>query len=107
MKIIDNNYKIGLDVGSTTAKIVVLNKNSDVVFTKYVRHNTKVTETTIDLLDEVKKEIGESPFQISITGSAGYGLCEKLDIPFVQEVIATTVFVKQKHSEVKTLVDIG
>ncbi len=107
MVVMNNNYKIGLDVGSTTAKIVVLNNSGDVVFNKYVRHNTKIAETTVELFDEVKKEIGESRFRISITGSAGYGLCEKLDIPFVQEVIATTVFVKQKYPEVKTLVDIG
>ena len=108
MKINEKTYKIGLDVGSTTAKIVVLNPHDhSVVFTKYVRHNTKIAETAIELLNDVKKEIGDSPFKISITGSAGYGLCEKLDVPFVQEVIATSVFVKQKYPEVKTLVDIG
>lgn len=104
----NNNYRIGLDVGSTTAKIVIVESTGErVIFSKYVRHNTKITETVLELFGEAQATIGNSSFTIAITGSAGYGLCEKLDIPFVQEVVATSVLVKQKYPEVKTLIDIG
>ncbi len=108
MKKSKNLYKVGLDVGSTTAKILVVRQDADeVIFSKYVRHNTKIAATVVQLLSELENVIGNDTFRISITGSAGYGLCEKLEIPFVQEVIATSVFIKQKFPEVKTLVDIG
>ena len=100
-------YRVGLDVGSTTAKIVIIGADDKVVFSKYVRHHTKINETAIALFKEAQTIIGDEAFSIAITGSAGYGLCEKLDIPFVQEVIATSVLVKHKYPEVKTLIDIG
>ena len=105
---LNNIVRLGLDVGSTTAKIVVIESPDDkVIFRKYVRHNTKIPETVIDLLEDARTVIGNNMFTIAITGSAGYGLCEKLDIPFVQEVVATSVMVKKKYPEVKTLIDIG
>ncbi len=104
----NNIVRLGLDVGSTTAKIIVVEDPADtVVFSKYVRHNTKIFETVTNLLEDAKTIIGNSIFSIAITGSAGYGLCEKLNIPFVQEVVATSVLVKKKYQEVKTLIDIG
>ncbi len=102
-----NQYRMGLDVGSTTAKIVVIDAKEEVVYSNYVRHNTKITGTVINLLKQAKAVISDGKFNISITGSAGYGLCEKLDIPFVQEVIATSVLVRHKYPGVKTLIDIG
>ncbi len=101
-------YKIGLDVGSTTAKFVVLDPdNMEVIYSNYIRHNTKINETIITLLRESVAELGDFNFQIGITGSAGYGITEKMNIPFVQEVIATAAFVKEKFPEVHTLLDIG
>ncbi len=103
-----NKINIGIDVGSTTAKIIALcSPDENLIFSKYVRHNTKIHETVIGLLEELGKIIGLSSFKVAVTGSAGYGLSEKLNIPFVQEVVATSAFIKHKHPAVKTLIDIG
>ncbi len=100
-------YRLGLDVGSTTAKIVVIDQNDSVVHTEYERHNTQIHKTVNQLFDKVKKHIGNSKISICVTGSAGIGLSEKMGIPFVQEVVATTEVVKNLYPYVKTLIDIG
>ncbi len=101
-------YKIGLDVGSTTAKVTALEPITDkVVFKKYIRHNTKITETVSGIFKELGNKIGNKLFSLSVTGSAGFGISEKMSLPFIQEVVATTVVVKKKYPEVKTLIDIG
>ena len=103
---LNNIIKIGLDVGSTTAKIIVVS-GDEILFSNYVRHNAKINETVVNLLKEVKSVIKNNEFKIAVTGSAGYGIAEKLDIQFVQEVVATSAMVKYKMPEVKTLIDIG
>ena len=97
-------YRIGLDVGSTTAKIAVLDEQSRLVHSNYIRHNTQIYETVLTLLSGFK--IDET-VNISITGSAGMGITENTGITFVQELIAATEVVQRLYPEVKTLIDIG
>ena len=101
-------YRIGIDVGSTTAKLVVIEPFSDeIIHHEYVRHNTKINETVISLLKNAGEKIGKKKFQLNITGSAGYGMSERLHSNFVQEVVASSLVIKKKYPEVKTLIDIG
>jgi predicted CoA-substrate-specific enzyme activase len=97
----------GLDVGSTTAKIAVLNTDKELIFSKYTRHHTKIHQTVIELFLAVKEKVGNQTINVRITGSAGIGVSEKADIPFVQEVVAAAEVVKQLYPQVKTLIDIG
>ncbi len=99
---------IGIDVGSTTAKIIALSsRDESLIFSKYIRHNTKIHETVRNLFKELGEIIGSASFKVAVTGSAGFGLSEKLNIPFVQEVVATSAFIRHRHPAVKTLIDIG
>ena len=89
-----STYRVGLDIGSTTCKIVVLDNHSHMVFSRYKRHQANVAGV-------LREELKNTPFpdrrrqpELKITGSVGMGVAEKFDLPFVQEVIAATKFVK-------------
>ncbi|MCD4792637.1 MAG: acyl-CoA dehydratase activase [Bacteroidales bacterium] len=100
-------YKTGIDIGSTTAKIVVLNSENKIVFSEYKRHNTQIYETISSILNKSLNKLGDFQTHFSITGSAGIGVSEKSGLPFIQEVIATTEVVNKKYPDVRTLIDIG
>ena len=100
-------FRIGLDVGSTTAKIVVLNDEGSVVYSSYRRHLANVQGAIKAFLEELKSTLTTEKFTLSITGSVGLGVSEKYNIPFVQEVIAASEFTKKVHPEISTIIDIG
>ena len=82
-------HKIGLDVGSTTAKIVVLDSFGSVVYSSYRRHQANVPAAIGAFLEELGSAMGPSDeFSLAITGSVGLGVAERYGIPFVQEVVA-------------------
>lgn len=101
------SYFAGIDVGSTTAKIAVLDHENNLIFSRYTRHNTRIHQTVIQLLTETRQNIGNVHLKIRITGSAGIGVSEKSGIPFVQEVVAASEVIKKVYPQVKTLIDIG
>ena len=101
------SLKIGIDIGSTTAKVVILDSENNIVFSKYERHNTEVIPTILSILNEAKTIYGDSKATVSITGTAGMGISEKTGIHFVQEVIASAEVIKQLLPEVRTLIDLG
>lgn len=103
----EEQYYIGIDVGSTTAKIAVLDNELKLVFSKYTRHHAQIHQTVIVLLQEAKNQLKKRSVQIRITGSAGIGISEKSGIPFVQEVVAASELIRKKFPSVKTLIDIG
>jgi predicted CoA-substrate-specific enzyme activase len=107
MEAIENSYKLGIDIGSTTAKFVLLDKANNMLFSNYLRHNTKITETLDILLDSIQEKFGEIRLKVQFTGSAGMGFAERTKLSFIQEVIAAGEVVKNKFSEVRTLIDIG
>ncbi len=101
-------YKLGLDVGSTTAKCVLLDEHGNFVYTNYVRHNTHIIATVLRLLDEIVQKLGNNIIlSVKVTGSAGMGISEKAEIAFIQEVVAASEVVQRKYPEVRTLIDIG
>ena len=103
-----NVYKVGLDIGSTTAKIVVLDKNGrDVLFCRYARHQAKVRECLSVFFGQLKELVGDAPLAVNITGSVGMGVAEKCSLPFVQEVVAATNYIRRHHPDVSTMIDIG
>ncbi len=99
-------YKVGLDIGSTTAKTVLL-KNNDIVYSKYIRHNAKIYETITPFFRDIKNQFGNIELSISVTGSAGMGVTEKTGFNFVQEVIAETEFIKKFYPQTRVLIDMG
>jgi len=100
-------YKVGIDIGSTTIKVVFINNKDEIVFSDYQRHNADImNELSVSFL-KAKEILGNATISIVITGSAGMGVSEKFNIPFIQEVVAAADVVKQKYPDVKTLIDIG
>lgn len=100
-------YQTGLDIGSTTAKIALINERHEIVFSRYARHNAKIFEVLKQFLASLLMEKGNCLLKIHLTGSAGLGLSQKLDLPFVQEVIATSEWVNHHYFQTGTVIDIG
>ena len=100
-------YRMGLDVGSTTAKIAVVDEHGALVYSRYERHNAKVNELVLKYLNDMEKQLGDCPLSVCVTGSVGMATAEQLQATFVQEVVAATVFARNKHPEAKVLIDIG
>ncbi|MCP3872652.1 MAG: CoA protein activase, partial [Desulfobacteraceae bacterium] len=100
-------YRAGLDIGSTTAKIVLLDQEDTLVFSDYQRHHAKIYETAKLFLQDILDRDGDCCLHLKLTGSAALGTSKKLDLPFVQEVIATNVVIQHYYPDVKTAMDIG
>lgn len=103
----DKTYRVGLDVGSTTAKIAVLDHDDRLVYSRYERHNAKVNELVHNYLHEIRQQLGDVRLRLCVTGSVGMSAAEQLGAEFVQEVVAATVFARHRHPEAKALIDIG
>lgn len=99
--------KIGIDVGSTTAKLVALDEVGKILFSKYKRHNAKAKETVVCMLEELSSYLGDEKVCIRLTGSVGMGISEKCGFPFVQEVVAATRAVQRDYPHVVSMIDIG
>ncbi len=103
----DKIFRLGIDIGSTTAKFALIDDKDNLVLSEYLRHNTKITETVSELLSKIKEKYGDIGLKVKFTGSAGMGISERTQMPFIQEVVAATEIVKKKYPKVSTLIDIG
>ncbi len=99
-------YSLGIDIGSTTAKIV-LRKREEVLFERYERHFSQVREKTAELLRLISGITGDSKIAAAISGSAGLGLAEAAEIPFIQEVFATGEVVMLKEPDTSCVIELG
>ena len=99
--------KIGLDIGSTTAKGVVLDEAGRILFSKYKRHNARAKEAIVEFLLDVCQQCGDEPSVLRITGSVGMGVSERCALPFVQEVVAAARAIRQDYPSVRSMIDIG
>ncbi len=104
---INSTLRIGIDVGSTTVKIVAMDENNNFILKDYRRHFSDVRTTVRELLIESEKVLGEQPFYISITGSGGLSIYKELGINFVQEVIACTKTVEELIPETDVAIELG
>ena len=100
-------YRIGLDAGSTTLKLVATDEKGDVVYTDYTRHHADISGTLLSSLERMMNKLGNVLTSICTTGSAGMGISERYHLPFVQEVVAATKVIEEKYPDTKTLIDIG
>lgn len=99
--------KIGLDIGSTTIKAVVLNDAGEIVFRRYERHRAQIAMLCEVLLHAIMAKFPGERFLLGISGSAGMGLAEELDIDFLQEVYATRVALRQMAPQADVAVELG
>ncbi len=102
------SVRIGLDIGSTTIKCAVLDENNKLLYQSYHRHMAMVKEKALELLETIQREVvGDEPVQLAITGSAGMGVAQISNIPFVQEVYATQVAVRTFLPDTDVVVELG
>ncbi len=99
--------KIGFDVGSTTVKVVALDEQGNVCFSRYKRHHARAREVVADMLGELLQEQGDVEVCACITGSVGMGMSERHSIPFIQEVVAATKAIQKDYPQVASMIDIG
>lgn len=100
--------KIGLDVGSTTIKCVVLDDNNNIIYSDYKRHYSHIKDNIILKINELKeKNIINDKAYIAISGSAGMGLADGAHIPFVQEVYATRVAAEALIPGTDCIIELG
>ena len=100
-------YALGVDVGSTTVKTVILDENKQIIYSKYERHFSKVKETVKSQLEIIAKEYPDAKFRLSITGSAGLGLATASELPFVQEVFGAFIAVKESYPDADVVIELG
>lgn len=98
---------LGIDIGSTTVKIAILDKNSNLVFSDYKRHFANIRETLFDLLNKAHIKLGDITVHPIITGSGGLTLSNHLNVPFVQEVIAVATSLEHYAPQTDVAIELG
>ena len=97
---------VGVDIGSTTAKIVIRD-GEEVLYKKYERHYSQVRQKTLELLKEAGQYLSDKKIKIAISGSAGLGVAEIARLQFVQEVYATFALVEEKEPDTEVVIELG
>ncbi|MDQ7093284.1 acyl-CoA dehydratase activase-related protein [Desulfosporosinus sp. PR] len=97
---------IGLDVGSTTVKLVVL-ENRTIVYKNYLRHFSNIRNTVVMMLEDAKAILQGHPLTLMVTGSGGYNISQTLDVPFIQEVMACSNAIKIVIPKTDAAIELG
>ena len=100
-------YTLGIDIGSTTVKIAVLDQDNEVLFSDYERHFANIQETLSDLLGRAIHKLGAIHVSPVITGSGGLTLAKHLGVPFVQEVIAVSTALQDYAPQTDVAIELG
>ncbi len=98
---------LGMDVGSTTVKAVVIDDKENILFSTYQRHMSEVRKKIVSILREINVRFSDTLFKISLTGSGALSLCSRLNIPFVQEVIASSLSIKKQIPDADVIIELG
>jgi predicted CoA-substrate-specific enzyme activase len=102
-----SQYYLGIDIGSTTVKIAILDGQNTILFSDYKRHFANIRETLADLLQEAGEKLGNITMHPVITGSGGLALANHLQIPFVQEVIAVATSLETFAPKTDVAIELG
>ena len=100
-------YQAGIDVGSTTVKLVVLDENGQMIFGQYQRHLSHTQRALSDLLKQARAALGECALELRATGSGAINLAKALGIPFVQEVVAVAQALERVAPQVDVAIELG
>ena len=100
-------YRAGIDIGSTTVKLVVLDAEDTILYGQYRRHMAKTQETLASLLGEAIQSLGDCALKVKITGSGSINLGKALGIPFVQEVVAVATALKKAAPQTDVAIELG
>ncbi|MCR5120477.1 MAG: 2-hydroxyacyl-CoA dehydratase [Lachnospiraceae bacterium] len=103
----DGIFRLGIDIGSTTVKIAIIDKDNNLLFSDYERHFANIRTTLKDLLDKAFSELGDMTVQPVITGSGGLTLAKHLEVDFVQEVIAVSTALETFAPKTDVAIELG
>ena len=103
----EENMKLGIDIGSTTVKLVLLNDENNIVFKRYERHMSNILVKVQQLVEELYSEVGNLSVNAAITGSGGLSLSKILEIKFEQEVIACSRAVELLIPKTEVAIELG
>ena len=101
------NIKLGIDIGSTTVKIVILGENNDILFSDYERHFSNIQDTLSKLIEKAINQIGDMELAPMITGSGGLSISKHLNIPFVQEVVSVATALEDYAPRTDVAIELG
>ena len=102
-----NTYRAGIDIGSTTVKLVVLDDNGEILFGEYRRHMAHTQQTLLQLLTEAKQKLGACMLQPKITGSGSISLGKALNLEFIQEVVAVATALQKVAPQTDVAIELG
>ncbi|AIO19137.1 R-phenyllactate dehydratase activator [Candidatus Izimaplasma bacterium HR1] len=100
-------YRVGIDIGSTTIKCVVINEDDKVLYKDYKRHKSSITASLITLLQGIQKEFNGNNMFFNFTGSAGMLLATDLKVAFTQEVISATKAIRKQDRDIDVCIELG
>lgn len=103
----NKNYSLGIDIGSTTVKIAIINCDHHILFSDYERHYANIQDTLARLLLRAKEKLGELTLSPTITGSGGLTLSKHLQIPFVQEVVSVASALQDFAPHTDVAIELG
>lgn len=103
----NQQYTLGIDIGSTTVKIAILDDAHNILFSDYKRHFANIRETLSALLQEAYSQLGNILLHPMITGSGGLTLANHLEVPFVQEVISVATALKELAPKTNVAIELG
>ena len=98
---------LGIDIGSTTVKVAILDENKNILFSDYQRHFANIQETLANIIRDAYEKLGDMEFSPVITGSGGLTLSTHLNIPFVQEVVAVSTALKDYAPQTDVAIELG
>lgn len=100
-------YRLGIDIGSTTVKVAILDQDNHLIFADYRRHFANIQETLADLLEEAREAHGDLSSRIVVTGSGGLTLAKHMGQPFCQEVVAVASALKENYPMTDVAIELG
>ena len=103
----DNTLSLGIDIGSTTVKIAVLDENLQILAADYRRHFADIQGTLADLMEEAMEKLGDREVSPVITGSGGLTLAGNMKIPFLQEVVAVSASLQKQFPQTNVAIELG
>ena len=100
-------YYLGIDIGSTTVKVVVLDNKKEILYGEYRRHYAKTRETLTEMLRDVRNKVNINEIKVKITGSGSINLAKQLNIDFIQEVVAVSHSIKHVAPQTDVAIELG
>lgn len=104
---LEKKYSLGIDIGSTTVKLIALDEEGQPRYSVYRRHRARVGDTLLEILGEAKDSLGDAECTVAITGSGGLKLSKNTGITFVQEVVAVAKAVKKEEPLTDVVIELG